>query len=377
MLHFYSLLALLHLMKPLVGIDCRFASTLSGLGTFTRNLVQELVLRHDEWSYVLFVASNREEWLTEVRTQHLTLQEAPFRHYSFQEHTEFPNIIQQTGCDLFFSPQFNIPIFCPVPFVCTVHDLILHTFPNEASFLKRLAYRCVMRNALRNAKHVCCVSESTKSEIASHYGHRIAAKTSVTYPGVSSAFFPQSKELKEEVMLRYGLEKPFLLYVGNCKQHKNVGMLIDAFLQARLPGVELVLIAGGIECATFRRHKDIRFIQAVPMEDLPALYSAALGCVTATLMEGFCLPLIEAMACRTPVLATNVGPIPEVCGDHAILVEPTVVHCADGMHSLVLDASKRHAEKLSAAQHWAGRFSWKVTASQTADVLRAALSAAV
>ncbi len=358
---------------PIVGIDCRFGSALAGLGTFTRNLTTELLQRKDGWSYVLFVKSVREEWLSPLLQLGVDIREAPFAHYSFREQADFPNLIQDAGCDLFHSPHFNVPFFCPIPFTCTVHDLILHRFPNEATLMKRLAYRFVIGSALRNAKHVFAVSESTKADIASFYGSGVRAKTSVTYPGASAAFRPQSKDIQSEVRKRYGLEKPFLLYVGNCKQHKNVRMLIDAFTQAGLPGVELVCVAGGIECAHIGRHKDVRFIPTVPPEDLPALYSAALGCVTATLMEGFCLPLVEAMACRTSVLATNVGPIPEVCGEHALLSEPTVTRFSDAMRTLVLDPSVRFPEKLSSAEKWAARFSWNLTASATAHEFRSIL----
>lgn len=369
---------MLHFCPPpcsmaVVGIDCRFGSALAGLGTFTRNLTTELLQRKDGWSYVLFVKSRHEEWLSPFMNVGVDIREAPFPHYSFREQADFPNLIQDAGCDVFHSPHFNVPFFCPVPFTCTVHDLILHRFPNEATLMKRLAYRFVIGSALRKASHVFAVSQSTKADIASFYGSRIEAKTSVTYPGAPATFGPRSKDLQNEARMRYGLEKPFLMYVGNCKEHKNVRMLIDAFTKAGLPGVELVCIAGGIECAHVGRHKDVRFIPTVPPEDLPTLYSAALGCVTATLMEGFCLPLIEAMACRTPVLATNVGPIPEVCGEHALLVEPTVTRLSDGMRTLVLDASKRSPDTLSSAEKWAARFSWNLTASATAHEFKSIL----
>lgn len=359
---------------PTVGIDCRFGSTLAGLGTFTRHLVSELAVRSDDWSYVLFVKSADEDWLVPLTKKGMTIREAPFRHYSFQEQTDFPNLLQDAGCDLLYSPHFNVPFFCTVPFVCTVHDVILHKFPNEASLLKRLAYRIVLRNSLHKALQVLTVSGSTKSDIASLYGSRIAAKTTVTYPGVSDAFCPQKEPEIQDIRRRYALEKPFLLYVGNCKEHKNLAVLIDAFSRSQLSGIELVCVAGGIECAGLGRHKDVHFIPTVPTDDLPALYSASLGCVTATLMEGFCLPLIEAMACRTPVLSTNVGPIPEVCGEHALLVEPTLRRLADGMRTLVLDPSVRSLERLSAAQKWAEHYSWTVTAAQTADVFRGVLA---
>ncbi len=359
---------------PVIGLDCRFGSTLSGLGTFTRHLAKELLLLDDHLSYVLFVKSASESWLEELsQKKNCRILEAPYRHYSFSEQTDFPNVIQDAGCDLFHSPHFNVPFFCPVPFTCTVHDLILHRFPNEAGLLKRIAYRCIMRNSLKKSQHIFAVSQSTKTELCSYYGHRIEAKTTVTYPGVSRNFQAQTSIQQEVVRVTYRLEQPFLLYVGNCKSHKNVAMLVEAFHRAELSGVELVLIGSGHECAAFGRHSTVRMLQSVPEDHLPALYSASLGCITATRMEGFCLPLIEAMACNTPVLATNVGPIPEVCNEHALFVEPTVLSIANGLRMLVLDSSVRTTEKLAAAKQWSERFSWSLTAAQTANVFHSIL----
>ncbi len=359
---------------PVVGIDCRFGSALAGLGTFTRYLVTELTARRDSWSYVLFVKSVHEEWLAPLSQRGITIREAPFSHYSVQEQTDFPNLLQSVQCDLFHCPQFNVPFFCPIPFTCTIHDLILHHFPNEASLLRRGAYRFLMRFAVRKSQHVFCVSEATKADLRTLYGDSVAEKTSVTYPGVSAIFSPQKEVETDRVRSMYGLEKPFLLYVGNCKEHKNVRGLLAAFSEAQLPGIELVLVAGGIECAAYGRRKNVRFLSTIPTSDLPALYSASLGCVSATLMEGFCLPLIEAMACGTPVLATNVGPIPEVCAEHALLVKPSSSEIAEGIRRLVLDSAFRDAERLARARTWTERYSWNRTASATASVFGSILA---
>lgn len=358
------------LSMALIGIDCRFGGAYGGLGTYTRELVTALVARKDDWSYVLFVSDRRLEWLKPFQSSpRVRIVEAGFPHYSVAEQLEFPNLIQDAEADLLFFPHFNVPLSCPVPFVCTVHDLILHRFPNESGWLRRLAYRFVLRQALSRARAVCTVSDFTKSDIRSVYGAVFDHKLNVVYPGISPNFVRQSEELQQAFRMKYGLEHPFLLYIGNCKEHKNVGVLVDAYERSGLQGIDLVLLTGGRESAHLRRVKGLRVLSGLADQELPVLMSAALACVTATLLEGFCLPLVEAMACRTPALGTWAGPIPEVCGTHALFVEPTVSGVSEGLRSISMDQSYRSASRLGGAEAWAKAFTWERTAKETASLL--------
>jgi glycosyltransferase involved in cell wall biosynthesis len=195
-----------------IGIDCRFAGTNSGLGRYTRELTAALQKRNDGIEYVLFGNDN-----------------APFPHYSLREQTSFPGIIKKSGVDLFFAPHFNVPLLCPVPFVTTIHDLILHRYPNQASSTKRLAYRAVMRHTVRKAQSLIAVSQFTADELTSVYGKDVKKKISVIHEAVSDEFIKKSAAACSPTLNRFGLKKPFFLYVGNAKQHKNVQMLIDAY----------------------------------------------------------------------------------------------------------------------------------------------------
>jgi glycosyltransferase involved in cell wall biosynthesis len=348
-----------------IGIDCRFAEVHAGLGTYTRELVSALIPLLSGDSVTLFVRTDSAWLSTELRSR-VEIITAPYAPYSISEQLEFPNLIQNTGIDLFYAPHFNVPLFLTVPFVCTVHDLILSRFPGSASFVKRLAYRMVLRRSVRRAEKIIAVSEYTKSDLVTRYGHSLASKTHVVYPGVSPVFSPQAENEQERVRSLYRLSHPFLLYVGGCKQHKNVPMLIDAFQSANLGEVDLVLIASGRECASLSRAPGVRFLHGVPEADMPALYSAALGSVTATLDEGFYLPGVEAMACGCPVLATHVGAIPEVLGDMALYTEPTVSSIADGMRRLISNPHLRTAEHVQKLKRSASRFPW----NEAAEALR-------
>lgn len=358
---------------PCIGIDCRFGGTNGGLGTFTRGLVRALLQKSDPWKYELFVLSLSEPWLLDLPPGRASLTEAPFPHYSFQEQALFPNLLQDAKCDLFYSPHFTVPLFCPVPFVCTVHDLILHRFPNEAPLPKRLGYRLITAAAVRRARKIVVVSTATQEELEHLYGKRVGRKSILAYPGIEPLFRPPSDDAKQKVQEQYSLHSPYLLYVGNCKEHKNVSMLLAAFRKAGLGGVELVLVAGGRECGLLPKVPGVRFLSDVPLRDLPALYGSALATVTATLAEGFCLPLIEAMACGCPVLATNVGPIPEVTGGHALLTEPTIQALTQGMRQIVSDKTMRSPERLESAEEWVEKFSWEIAAENVSGIFTEAL----
>ncbi len=357
---------------PVIGIDCRFAETHSGLGTYTRSMVQALMRRKDSSSYILFVRSMAEPWVSDFAlNDNVSFRVASFAHYSFREQWDFPILIRESGCDLFYSPHFNVPYLCDTPFVCTVHDLILHRFPNQANILKRLAYKLLVGRAIKKAKAIVCVSEATQIAIDDYYPG-IVQKTEVIYPGVGKEFRPADSAVIEVVRKKYSLARPFLLYIGNCKQHKNVPMLIESFRVARLQNTELILVSGGSECSSLQLPSNVRRIESVAESDLPALYSAAAGCVTASLLEGFGMPMIEAMACGCPVMATNTGSLPEICDTHALIVEPTIASLSEGMKKLVHDEKYRSRDWLDAAKQWAGHFDWDEGAGALVEVLQKA-----
>lgn len=345
-------------MEPTVLIDCRFASTHSGLGRYTRELVTHLLRLPEGSTAVLLVRSKDEAWIPAG----VSVIEADIPHYSLSEQTKLPGIIAQSGASLYFSPHFNVPLRCPLPFVVTVHDLILHRYPNQASLPKQLAYRLLIRSAVRRARSVIAISGFTASEIASVYGPSAAAKTTVVLEGVSELYLPASAEKQHALRAAYGLQKPFLLFVGNAKQHKNIPVLISAFQKAALADTELVLVTGGPEAAALSPlPPGVRMLSGLKDEELPVLYSAARAMVTASLYEGYCLPVAEALACGCPVIASNRTAIPEVAGGHAMLVEPAVEAFADAFAHL----------PPKSAPYIAG--TWTECARKTAGVLRDAL----
>lgn len=308
-----------------IAIDCRFAGTSSGLGRYARELVSALLQRRDAVEYVLLVLPEAKNWIATLPdSKNWCAVEIYSRHYSLSEHWVIPRLLRKHTVDLLFSPHFTAPPFCPVPFVVTVHDLILHAFPNAAPLWKRMGYRVLMRHAVRDAKAIITISNFVAQEIARAYGPQAAERTQVITEGVGNTFSRKTPEEQKHVRERYSIDGPFFLYVGNAKEHKNVPMLLAAFSALPSSSPQLVLVTGGKEADSLRLPPRVLRLSDLQDDDLAALYSAAACFVTPSLYEGFCLPLAEALACGCPAIALIGGPMAEVSQGQARLIEPTV-----------------------------------------------------
>jgi len=139
-------------------------------------MVTHLLKRRDDASYTLFVQSKEETWLKTLPEGGFSVTQAPYPHYSLREQLLFPALLRSSKLDLLFAPHFNVPLFCPVPFVVVIHDLILHRYPNQASVLQRVAYRFLMRHVVKSARRIIAVSHFTASELLATYGSAVEAK---------------------------------------------------------------------------------------------------------------------------------------------------------------------------------------------------------
>jgi glycosyltransferase involved in cell wall biosynthesis len=274
--------------------------------------------------------------------------------------------IKLRGCKAFFTPGFNAPLVESVPIVLTVHDLNYVHFPDNSDFVRRAYFRYVVRPACRRAHKVLTVSEFSRGQIIQWAGIGPGTVENVGC-GARAAF-----RVAED---RYEPGFPYILAIGNERPHKNIPRLIRAFAAARLPGDMRLLISGKVGqevmgiLSELRLEQAVHLIGHVPEEDLPRLYRGALALCMPSLFEGFGLPVIEAMACGTPVLTSTAASLPEIAGPAAILVDPTDVDAiAAGLNRIVSDEQTR-AELIQRGIVRASQFSWDRTAQQVAAVL--------
>ena len=284
-------------------------------------------------------------------------------------HLLLPKILDSVRPDVCHYTNFLAPISEDRPYVVTIHDMGLEVLPNAHPLTKRLYTKRLVPHVARRAKLIITNSEYSKWEIIRHLGipeHRIR----VTPLAASPEFRPVAVDPAE----------PYFLYVGNLEPRKNLERLIDAF--ARLHGKEHQLVIVGNRwyqggAAERKAHAlglngRVKFLGYVPRADLPKIFSGAVALVYPSLLEGFGLPIIEAMACGTPVITSNNSSMREVAGDAAVLVDPrNVQEITEAMARVAEDASLRAALSQKGLKR-ASAFSWKKTAEVTMEVYREA-----
>jgi glycosyltransferase involved in cell wall biosynthesis len=271
-----------------------------------------------------------------------------------------------TGNDLFFSPGYNSPLYCASPFIFTLHDLNHIDRPENSSALKRLYYATLLKRACRRAASIVTISEFSRRRIIDWSGVPTGKVLNVGC-GVDTEYRPMHEPSP--------FPFPYLLCVSNRKRHKNESRTVEAFARAGLDAETRLVFTGHptaelAECIE-RQHLNTRvhFVGVVPEGELPSLYRGAEALVFVSLYEGFGLPVLEAMACGTPVATANTSALPEVAGDAALLVDPTSVEqIAEAMGRIVNDSSLREQLR-SRGLARAARFSWAETAARVQNLL--------
>jgi len=301
-------------------------------------------------------------------------------HHRWEQLT-LPLELAPLRLDVLHSPDFIPPLRRNCRAVITVHDLAFLLLPGLLTAESQRYYGQI-RQAVHSAEAIIAVSESTKRDLIAHTAAP-AAKITVVYEAAGPAFRPVTDATAlAAVRQKYGLPEEFVLFVGTIEPRKNITTLLQAWrkicnLQSAICN-PLVLAGkqGWLYEETIAQARElgtaVQFIGGVPPEDLPALYSAARLFVLPSLYEGFGLPVLEAMACGTPVVCSHASSLPEVAGDAALLVEP---HDVDGLaaalqRALSDEALRRQMIERGLAQ--AARFSWAKAARETLAVYRAA-----
>lgn len=271
-----------------------------------------------------------------------------------------------TGKDLFFSPGYNSPLYCAAPFVLTIHDLNHIDRPENSSSLKRLYYATVLRRACHRAAYVLTVSEFSRQRIIEWSGVSPEKVVNVRC-GVDPAYHTG--------VCPYELPFPYLLCVSNRKLHKNEFRTVEAFARVSMAS-ELHLVFTGQPSAELmgcieRHHirSRVHFVGTVPDAQLPSLYRSADALIFVSLYEGFGLPVLEGMACGTPVVTSNTSALPEVAGGAALLVDPTSSEEISSAMERVINDSLLRQELRSKGLKQAAQFSWDTTAGRVRELL--------
>ncbi len=284
--------------------------------------------------------------------------------------------------DVLFVPAHVLPLVHPWRSVVTVHDLGHRYYPDAHTRGQRWYLEWSTRYHVRTAAHVLADSASTRDDLVRLYGAD-PGRVTVAHLGVDPSLRPVGEARTiDAARLKYGIDGPYLLYVGTLQPRKNLARLIDAFervLRSGAVGPDLKLVLAGkrgwlyqeilARAQTLGIAANVCFPGYVQGTDLAALYSGATLFVMPSLYEGFCMPVLEAMACGTPVVCSDVSSLPEVVGNAALTFGPRdtddiarAIARGLGDASLRADLAERGAAR-------ARQFTWRACAERVLDVL--------
>ena len=366
-------------MERVVAIDARMLGY-SGVGTYLQNLLENYARTECDLSFRL--ACPRQESVREFGSARFTWIRADAPIYSLREQWQIPRVVK--GSDLLHCPHYNVPCFYRGKLLVTIHDLTHITDRTFRRTLPSLVYaRPMLKVASHKADHIITDSEFTKRQIVDRLGVR-PEKVIMIHLGVSSHFrVCNHEEAFRAASSALQLRRPYLLYIGALKPHKNLPTLIRAFalLRARKK-VELLLIVGddpkwkkGLVslCSQLGIADRVSFVPFVGYELLPKVYAGADLLVMPSFIEGFGLPVLEAMACGTPVICSRAASLPELAGDAAEFFEPSSVDDLAEAVERVLNSPERQAVLRQKGLERAKQFSWEECARRHIEVYRKVL----
>ncbi len=380
--------------KPRIGVDACCWSNRRGFGRFARELLSALVASDKDHEYIFFVDQDTARACTFPREARVvtastdvvpTVAAAASGRRSLKDMWTLSRAVAREPIDLFFFPAVYsyFPIINRCKIVVTIHDMIADHHPERVfpDWKSKLFWKMKQNVALRQADMLLTVSHHAKQQIVEYF--RIPdARVATTTEGPSAAFthMPNSPRAAQ-VLERYGLkpDEPFVLYVGGISPHKNLGVLVEAFhglaADARFAGHKLVLV-GDYKGDVFHSHyaelksdidqrgleKSVLFTGFVSDQDLVELYNVAHALVLPSLEEGFGLPAVEAMACGTPVIASDRGSLPEVVGQAGRFFDPARPDLLVTILQEVLNSESLRGSMRLAGLERSKLFTWKAAA---------------
>jgi len=381
-----------------IVIDARmYGLEHAGIGRYILNLIDEIekldkkndyfiLLRKKYYSHFAKASTSAKATADRSRDkQNSNFQAvlADYPHYSWQEQIFLPVLLFKLKPDVVHFPHFNVPLFWCGKYVVTIHDLIKHQFRGGQMttrfrlfyWFKYLNYRFLVWLVVKRAAKIITPSHWWKKELIKRY-HLPPTKINVTYEGVEKKFqIPNSKFqiYSARVLGKYKIKKPFVIYTGSLYPHKNVERLVLAVKKIKFP---LVIVCGR-NVFLERFEKRIKKLKAenlvtltgfVPDEELVALYQQAEAFVFPSLLEGFGLPGLEAMAVGLPVLASNSSCLPEVYGPAAIYFDPLNVNEMASKIKKIISDKRLKQKMIKLGYQQVKKYSWQKMAKETLRV---------
>ncbi|MEE9614011.1 MAG: glycosyltransferase family 1 protein [Thermodesulfobacteriota bacterium] len=378
-----------------VGINALFLlpGKVGGTEIYTRNITRHLLEKDNSNEYVIFI--NRESAgvfeelasgpnvppnLLKVVLCPVWAENRPLR--ILWEQFILPFQVKSHRIDVLLSGGMTAPFLCPAKSALVIYDLQHVNQPRNFSTFHLFFLRTIIYLSAKSSDAIITLAQKGKDDITKHYGVP-PEKVSVVHTRVDEkSFFVRSEEEVTAVKRRYDLPDRFILYPAASLPHKNHRRLLQAFKLVRGEGREgdlKLLLVGSRDYGREELERNIRELALeedvillgwLPYEDIPPLYSAALALVFPSLHEGFGMPVVEAMACGTPVVCSGIEPMGEVAGDAALFVDPLSPEDIAAGILRVLEDEGLSEGLVKKGFERSRHFSWEVAASKTLSVLQ-------
>ncbi len=296
------------------------------------------------------------------------------------EQLALPVVAARQNLDLLHGMAFVLPYARTCPAVVTIFDLSFIHYPERFPALQRIYLTSQTRRSCQAARRIVAISESTGRDLERYYGIS-NEKIDIVLPGVGREFQLIDRDKVESFRKEKRLTDPYLLHVGTLQPRKNIPFLVKALAKIRRPNLKLILVGGkgwnydeiysAVEKYGLKKQVDFRGF--VTDTELPLWYNAAAATIFPSLYEGFGLPVLEAMACGSPVIAANTSAIPEVAGQAALLYEPDDLTELIDHIAILLDDPQIAAKMQENGLSQATRFTWQRASQELITVYDRAL----
>jgi len=366
-----------------IAIDARMygAKQTTGIGQYIQKLTDQLFLIDKENQYIMFMREPEYSLFKPPANVKKVL--VTPRWYTYQEQLLLPFQFAKEKFDLIHYPHFNSPILFNKKSVCTIHDVTPCYFKGHKmkSKFRQWSYNKVFRHTVSHSSKIITVSNSTKMGVIDIF-QTPENKIKTVYNGVDNRFiFNDNYGIINKVKDKYGINSPFIFYVGVWRNHKNLEGLISAYeiLKEKYNIKENLVLAGqeDLNYPNIRKkienskYKDSIITPGfIENDDLAALYSSAATLVIPSFIEGFGLIGIEAQKCGCPVVSSNTTSLPEVLGDSALFFDPNNhSEMAEQIHKVITDPISKRIVVEKGIKN-ADRFSWKKCAEETLEIYK-------
>lgn len=372
-------------IKPLrIGIEGQriFRSKKHGMDMVALELIRNLQVLDTKNEYVVFVKSDEDDSIIQ-ETKNFKIVRLKGGFYPVWEQWALPRAALREGCTLLHCTSNTAPIWCPVPLMVTLHDIIymeksiLQLLKGNGSLYQKFGNvyrRLIIPTVLRKSQHIITVSQFERIRIADFFGMKDDKRLVAVYNGVSQHFAPVRDESVLRLMKqKYGLPDRFFFFLGNTDPKKNTAGTLKAFsdyfkqtgddiflVMLDFPLHELNKILQEIGDPALR--KRIILTGYIPNEELPAIYSLCQLFLYPSLRESFGIPMLEAMACGAPVITSNTSSMPEVAGNAAIFSDPYLPADITAAMIRVMNDPILRESLIERGLHRAAQFSWRAMA---------------